>query len=350
MMHATAARRGGSAAIRLAIAGAALLLAPAARADDAPLPKGDNRARAQQLFDSALADAEAGNLAAACPKFLASQYADPKTSTLLNLASCYEKNGQTASAWGAFREAEGLARKTSRPDWETAARARADELEPKLVRLTIQVAEPSRVAGLSVTRDGARLAAGEWGVAIPVDPGEHVVGASAPGREPWETKASIRDASATVAVPVLAAVPAPVDTPPPVAAPAERSPEAPPSWWTPLRATGAVVAGVGILGLATGSALGLVAKGGYDDARARCSNGSQGCPSGAVADSDSAYGLATGASVVFVVGAAAALGGAALILFSGEPSTRAQSGSSRPPGARAALHLGPGAVGVHGRW
>src|SRR6476469_942554 len=96
-------------------------------------PRSDPRARAQQLFDSALVDAESGNFAAACPKFLASQEADPKTSTLLNLANCYEKNGQTASAWGAFREAETLARKAARADWETAARTRAEALEPKLV-------------------------------------------------------------------------------------------------------------------------------------------------------------------------------------------------------------------------
>src|SRR5688572_25328859 len=95
-----------------------------ARADD-ETPKADNRARAQQLFDAALAAAEAGDFAVACPKFLASQEADPKTSTLLNLANCYEKNGQTASAWGAFREAEVLARKIGRADWETNARDRA---------------------------------------------------------------------------------------------------------------------------------------------------------------------------------------------------------------------------------
>src|SRR5438045_9624231 len=68
--------------------------------------KVDNRARAQLLFDEALVAAEKGDFATACPKFLASQEADPKTSTLLNLASCYEKNGQTASAGGAVRQAE----------------------------------------------------------------------------------------------------------------------------------------------------------------------------------------------------------------------------------------------------
>src|SRR5439155_11121969 len=108
-----------------------LVLPRTAQAQDEPA-KIDKRARAQQLFDSALADAEKGDFAAACPKFLASQEADPKTSTLLNLANCYEKNGQTASAWGAFREAEGLARKAGRTDWETAARTRAEALEPKL--------------------------------------------------------------------------------------------------------------------------------------------------------------------------------------------------------------------------
>jgi hypothetical protein len=321
-----------------------------ARADDPPAQAADNRARAQQLFDSALADAEAGNLAAACPKFLASQDADPKTSTLLNLASCYEKNGQTASAWGAFREAEGLARKAGRRDWETIAHAHAEGLEARLVRLTVEVPALSRVPGLTIKRDGARLAPGEWGVAIPVDPGEHTVVASADGRRSWDTRASAREASLTVAVPVLVAVSPSVVAP--EAAPSAAGDGAAarrPSWWTPLRATGVVVAGVGVLGLAAGGALGLVAKGSYGDARAQCSAAPRGCPPSAVGDSNAAYGLATGATVVFVGGVVTAMAGGALLVFA-PPSSSAATTTTTGARAGAALAVGPGSVGVSGRW
>jgi hypothetical protein len=358
MMHASGgARNRRTALVALllsALAGSLVSLraAPAFADDgDAPgaatPPRMDNRARAQQLFDSALADAEAGNLASACPKFLASQEADPKTSTLLNLASCYEKNGQTASAWGAFREAEGLARKVARADWESAARSHAEALEPKLVRLTIQVPEQSRVPGLVVVRDGAKLGAGEWGVAIPVDPGEHVVSASALGRAPWETRTSVREASGTVAIPMLEAL-APEMTPPP---PPPDVQVGPTSWWTPMRTAGVVVGGAGVVGLVAGGILGLVAKSNYDTARAQCTGGARGCPAGAVSDSDSAYGMATGATVVFVVGAAAAVTGAALVLFSAPADAKTGSAPTRKlPGASAALRFGPGAIELDGRW
>jgi hypothetical protein len=337
MMHALRART-RCAALVISLSA----MSVAAHADEPATPKADNRARAQQLFDSALADAEAGRLASACPKFQASQDADPKTSTLLNLASCYEKNGQTASAWGAFREAEGLARKAGRSDWETTARAHADALEPKLVRLTVQVAEPSRVPGLVVTRDGARIAAGEWGVAIPVDPGEHVIAATAAGRAPWETRAAVKE-SGSVAVPVLELLPEAAPIASPVSPPVEDRPVGPTSWWTPMRTAGVAVAGVGAIGLVTGSILGLVAKGKYDDAKGRCADGARACPTEAVSDSDSAYGLATGATVVFVVGAVAAAGGVALIVLS-------PSGSAESPKPTASLRVGPGSVGVVGRW
>ncbi len=316
-------------------------------------PRMDNRARAQQLFDSALADAEAGNLAAACPKFLASQEADPKTSTLLNLASCYEKNGQTASAWGAFREAEGLARKVSRADWESAARTHAEALEPKLVRLTIDVPAPSRLPGLVIMRDGAMIPAGEWGVAIPVDPGEHVVSATATGHRPWETRTPLRDASGTVAIPVLDPLPPEMMPPPDGAASGASGAETgarPSSWWTPMRTTGVVVAGVGVVGLVTGGVLGLVAKSNFDKAHALCTNGTSGCPASAVSESDSAYGMATGATVVFVIGAAATLGGAALVLFASPPDGSHATGTSTASRPSAALHFGPGAVALDGRW
>ncbi|MBX3193420.1 MAG: hypothetical protein KF819_40940 [Labilithrix sp.] len=327
-------------AFAAAIACAALALGSDARADETTETRPDNRARAQQLFDSALADAEAGNFAAACPKFLASQEADPKTSTLLNLASCYEKNGQTASAWGAFREAEGLSRKAGRSDWETTARERAEALEPKLVRLTIDVPEASRVGGLTITRGGVKIPAGEWGVAIPVDPGEQVIAASAPGRAPWELRTEVRGASSTVSVPVLEELPAIDVTPPPIA-PVDAGPAAPASWWTPARTAGVAVGAAGLVAVITGSILGLAANGAYGDARAQCTDGVRGCPAEAVRDSESAYGLATGATVAWVIGGLAVAGGAALVFLSPSPTTEKTT---------AKIGVGPGSIGVFGRW
>jgi hypothetical protein len=128
-----------------------------------------------------------------------------------------------------------------------------------------------------------------------------------------------------------------------VTPPIEDRPIGPTSWWTPLRTTGVAVAGVGAVALVTGGILGLVAKGKYDDAKGRCTDGARGCPNDAVSDSDSAYGLATGATVVMVIGAVAAAGGVALIVL-------APSGPTESPKATASLRVGPGSVGIAGRW
>ncbi|MDF2696225.1 MAG: hypothetical protein K0S65_4608 [Labilithrix sp.] len=97
------------------------------------------------------------------------------------------------------------------------------------------------------------------------------------------------------------------------------------------------MAGVGGVGLVTGGLLGLVAQGNYDDARSRCVDAPRGCPSGAVTDADSAYNLAAGATVVFVVGAALFAGGATLFALSpdgfGRTSAKASSTSRVIAGA-----------------
>lgn len=329
-------------------------LAPAiARAQEpAPSeqPKTDNRARAQQLFDSALADAEAGNFAAACPKFLASQEADPKTSTLLNLANCYEKNGQTASAWGAFREAETLARKAGRSDWETAARTRAEALEPKLVRVSVVVSEANRVSGLAISRDGLRLAPGEWGVAIPVDPGEHTITASAEGHKAWESRVMVAplqepnaatksNATTVVDVPKLEELPR--QSEPALLPPTQPAPPPSDKGWSTWKTVGAIGAGAGVVGIAVGGLLGLVAKGDYNNARAQCLDGTRGCPASAIDDSNSAYDLAAGATVIFVSGAVLLAAGATLFLI--DPGS-SSSASARAKPARPFVGIGPGAI------
>ena len=276
----------------------------------------DNRARAQQLFDSALADAESGNFVAACPKFLASQDADPKTSTLMNLANCYQHNGQTASAWGAFREAEVIARKAGRPELESAARTRATALEPKLVRLNIVVPDASRLAGLVVTRDGSLIPAGEWGVAIPLDPGEHVLTASADGHKSWAEHVDIAAESKTVTLPALEiAVPDPVASPSVAAAPL-------PKRLTTFQMVGVAGAGVGVAALIGGGVLALVARSSYNDAHDQCRAGAGGCPASAVSDADAAYTKAAIATGIFITGAVLVAAGATLFFVAPDAPNR----------------------------
>lgn len=83
-----------------------------------------------------------------------------------------------------------------------------------------------------------------------------------------------------------------------------------------MRTTGVAVGGAGVLAMGTGLVLGLVAKGNYDDARAQCTSAPHFCPSSAVSSANGAYSLATGATVAFIVGAAMAAAGGALILLS----------------------------------
>jgi len=52
-----------------------------------------------------------GDYAAACPKLEESQRLDPALGTLLNLADCREQEGNVATAWSLFRDAESLARR-----------------------------------------------------------------------------------------------------------------------------------------------------------------------------------------------------------------------------------------------
>lgn len=319
-----------------------LLVATRAFAEDGP--KGgpgappDNRARAQQLFESALKDAESGDFAHACPKFLASQAADPKASTLLNLANCYEKNNQPASAWGAFREAESLARKTNHADWEANAKARAAALEPTLKHLTVAVGDASKVPGLVVSRDGAKLETGEWGVAIPVDPGEHVIAASADGYISIEKKLEVKDSDATFEVPLLEKLPPPPAEPVPVfklpkGFPSERP--AAKTHWSTMEIVGVTAAGVGAVGVAVGGLLALVAASNYDAAAAHCTNGTKGCDPNAVKTANEAYDTAAMATVTMISGAVLLGAGAALILLS--PSDKKLARSPLPSSSRYVL-------------
>src|SRR5271170_7726762 len=122
----------------------------------------EDKAAAESAFEEGKRLMSAHAYAEACPKFAESLRRDPGLGTMLGLADCFEKNGQTASAWAEFREAAGAAaRKGDRR--EALARENAARLEPLLSMVVVRVSLEADVRGLSVKRDGVDLDRTSWG-------------------------------------------------------------------------------------------------------------------------------------------------------------------------------------------
>jgi hypothetical protein len=146
-----------------------------------------------------------GKYAEACPKFAESYRLDAATGTLLNLASCHEGERRLATAWLEFTEALASAKRDHRDDRVRFAEEHLAAIEPKLSRLTVAVSPTSEVADLKVELDGVVVLGAARGVPAPVDPGEHVVQAQAPGRKPWSQRVTVigQRQDITVTIPVL---------------------------------------------------------------------------------------------------------------------------------------------------
>src|SRR5450432_3316906 len=89
----------------------------------------DNKVQAEALFEEGRQLMDQKKYEEACKKLEGSQKLDPGAGTLLNLAACYEQNGQTASAWVTYKDAA-AASAGRHPDWMQQANAKAAELEP----------------------------------------------------------------------------------------------------------------------------------------------------------------------------------------------------------------------------
>lgn len=224
-------------------------------------------ATAQVLFDEAKKLAAAGQYAVACPKFVESQRLDPSGGTILHLAICHSSEGKTATAWTEFNEAVSIARRDGRADREQAAKGYLATLTPKLSTLTIALSPEAKAQAATVQRSGTKLSDAQLGIAIPLDPGEHEVTASAPGKRPWSAKIKLEPAGGTqvLTIPGLAPgddPPASAVITPAVGTPAPHAddlrPAAPPvdggsaDRRAPQRTVGWVVGGVGIVGLGVG--------------------------------------------------------------------------------------------------
>jgi hypothetical protein len=333
---------------------AALLLAAVNVAGRAEAQTSADKAAAEELFRQGRMLTKDRRFAEACAKFADSQRLDPAVGTELNLARCYEDNGQTASAWALYNDVAVLAQRAGQLDRARLASRRAADLEKRLSRMTIEVASKDAAEGLAVQRDGKVVGQSEWNTPIPIDPGEHTVVATAPGHQAWSRKVTVVSAGGTLAVsvPVLAAnEPSPTTpsagsvagTAPTLATSPESPPE--PGHPLPLRTIGLVVGGVGVAAISIAGILGLVAESTYKSAPCPMNT----CDSQGLSATASAYSEATASTVVFTLGAAALAGGIVLYLWpksSSEPAPHAAQSTG--------LWIGPGVrePGVHlgGSW
>src|SRR6478609_5293756 len=130
-----------------------------------------DKAAAEALFDQGVRLMKQNSFAEACPKLEESERIDPAVGTLLYLGECYERVGKTASAWATFREAASLAGTSNQPDRARVASARAQEIEPKISRLAVELApEVSKIPGVTVKRGTQRVEPSLYGTPLPVDP------------------------------------------------------------------------------------------------------------------------------------------------------------------------------------
>lgn len=297
-------------------------------------------AAAQALFDDAKRLMAEGRYSLACPKLEESERLDPGMGTLFQLGVCYEHVGRDASAWAAFLEVAARAKVAGQSARERVARERAVALEPTLSKLVIVPSAGDVTLGLAIARDGAEVGRPQWGVAVPVDPGQHRIVASAPGFKAWSIAVDVTQGRVvSVAVPPLEADAPP---PPPAQAPAyvpsrgfvppSAPPSAPPDArvendGSRQRAAGLIVGAIGIAGIATGAVLGFASKRARDDSSSHCAGDV--CDAVGVHRRDDARRFGDEATIA--IGAGAALAVTGLVVFVASPSRSTSRGTRVAP-------------------
>lgn len=323
--------------IRLSASGAALAgalaLASSAGAQTSPA----NKAASSAVFADARRLMAAGQVNEACPKFAEAQRLYPTAGTLLNLGDCFEHSTppKTASAWGAFKQAEVAARNAGDAGRQEEANQRALALEPVLSKVTLTVPPAARAPGLDVKWDGQTVGEGLWGTAFPVDAGQHTLEASAPGKTSWAAKPLVQPNGGTFPLPIPELASASVAGAPGAAL------GAPVPYWNTQRSVGLGLGFAGVAGVIVGSIFGAKAAGANSDSLPHClPDDKTRCDAQGVANRNDAFSSATVSTVAFAVGGAALVGGA-ITFLTASPAT---------PKIQPVVKAGYGGLTLRGAW
>lgn len=157
-----------------------------------PLPRAEDKAEADRLFEEGRALLDQGDRAKACEKFDLSFRKDPRAvGTMLNLGLCREEVGQVASAVRYYQEARDRAHDQNLPEHQQAAERKIALLSPRVPHLTISLAAGTPPA-VRVLVDDTVIAPDQL-IDVTVDPGDHTFTVTAPGKLPYESKITVKE-------------------------------------------------------------------------------------------------------------------------------------------------------------
>lgn len=224
--------------------------------------------------------------------------------------------------------------------------SRVDEVNAQIPTIVFSAKDASGadLAGVRVTMDGEVLSERLVGTAISIDPGEHTFMFEAAGQSPVSKKLVIQEGQKerreliTFAAPP-ALPPSPASTGPQGPAPTGRAQAAETSSGMGTQKVLALVAGgLGVVGLAVGTAFGLVAMSKRNDAQSACPDQ---CATQDGVNKWSDAGTAGNVSTIGFVAGGVALAGAAVLWLTAPTPGNASN---------AQVGLGPLGFQLRGRW
>ena len=307
---------------------AVLTFTPSAFAQDAA---SQDIAQARQLGQQAQAAYDAGNYAESEKLWAAAGKLYSQAPTLtLGLARTQAKLGKVVAAQENYNKIiREFSNAASAPpafkDAHESAKAEVGAVSARVASVTVTVEGPTAP---QVTIDGQAVPAAALGLKRPVDPGQHVVKASADGYKPTETTFSVAEGGNAAAVLKMekggaAVVAGPVPGP----GPTPSEPGADTGKSGSMNKTLAYVAfGVGGAGLVVGAITGVIALGKAGDLKDKC-DAEKNCPNTEQDAVDSYKTMGTLSTVGFIVAGVGGVTGLVLLLTA--PKATASAGGSR---------------------
>jgi len=300
----------------------ALLLGLAATAAVSPAgaapPSGAETTGPARRFAAAQKLFEAGAYTPAYEEFKALSTETGSPNATLYTGLCLRELGRLPEAYEVLARAlrDATAKAAQEPQYaQTRNTAAADLalLEPRIGKLVVAVADPP--PGLSVTLDGRALSPEQLGVPVVAAVGEVVVRMTAPGRVDVERRLTLRGGETSTVTVALVSRPG-ATVPPGVVVEPPRPATPPPSRFSGARVGGFVSLGVGVAGMATFAAAGVLSNQRYSSVYAACGGTHCTDPTYA-AQIDGGRHLDVAADVGLGIGLAGLVGGALLVAFGG---------------------------------